>query len=118
MLFYASATTTSGAAGSTTIPPQTSIHLDGNSASSTPAPGTTAVTGTTTSPVSPNLAASTNGTSTQSTDSGHKSDAGAIAGGVVGGLAALGLIAGAVIFFRHRSKKQELRTNVAEVSQI
>jgi len=62
----------------------------------------------TTSPTS----SSTSGPSNPST-----SHAGAIAGGVVGGLAGLGLVVAGAIFWLHKRKQMEMRVTPPEVSQ-
>jgi hypothetical protein len=46
------------------------------------------------------------------------SNAGIIAGAVVGGVAGLALLVGGVIFFLRRKKKSERKAAVAEVSQM
>ena len=53
-----------------------------------------------------------------STSSPSTSHVGAIAGGVVGGLAGLGLVIAGAIFWLHRRKQREMRVTPPEVSQV
>jgi hypothetical protein len=94
----------------------TSIFPSSSTAISVPPSTTTySIPSSTTTSVSTSTTSSPTASSTSSPSTSH---AGAIAGGVVGGLAGLGLVIAGAIFWLHRRKQREMRVTTPEVSQM
>ena len=93
------------------VPPSSSITNNNNVISTT----TYSISSSTTTSVSTSTTSSPTASSTSSPSTSH---AGAIAGGVVGGLAGLGLVIAGAIFWLHRRKQREMGVTPPEVSQM